>query len=313
VKTYYSTNETEKCFPNGSVVTLGNFDGIHLGHQELLKKLIEVSKQKKLPSIVITYSPNPAIVLGKNPNQKLIYTEDKKIKILQSLEIDNLLIIHFTNEFSTMLALDFLKNFLISNLNAKHIIIGHNHCFGKGREGDFPFLEKYSSEFGYSVEMIEQVVLAEDKISSSYLRNLISDGDVIRASKLLGRDFSIIGKIVEGDRRGTQIGFPTANILSNPETIIPGNGVYSGYAVIDGKKFPSMINIGVKPTFGENSLSIESHLLGFSGNIYGKEIEQTFVEKLRNEKRFSSVNELIEQLKQDKINTENSLAVHLTQ
>lgn len=291
-------------FPNGSIVTLGNFDGLHKGHFALISE-VQIAKEKfKLPSVLVTYFPNPAIVLGKNKDLKSIYSEKKKIEILSKTEIDFYLSIPFTQEFSKITALQFIQEILFKKLNAKYIVIGYNHFFGKDKEGDFQFLLHLSEKFGYQVKKIEPVYLGDEKIASSSIRSLIQSGDIEKANGMLGRPFSIEGDVVYGEARGRTIQFPTANISVPSNLLVPARGVYIGVTRTETNHyFQSMINIGFKPTFEGTSLTIESHLIGFDANLYEKQVELFFFKRLRNEKKFQNVDELVQQLILDKKNT----------
>lgn len=281
------------------MVTLGNFDGIHLGHQALLERTKEISLEKGVPSCVVTYYPNPALVLGKDKDSGGITTQSDKETLIESYGIDWLIVVPFTLEFAQIEAEDFLKNVLIDGLGAKHILIGFNHCFGKGRRGDYELLKRYSSELGYELEKLDPVFLGNTKLSSSHVRSLLRSGKVEEAEECLGREFSVSGSVVEGHKRGRTIGFPTANVRPLPELILPGIGVYAGRTEIDGKTYPSMINIGNNPTFGDNIVSLESHIFDFSGDIYGKTVRILFASKIREEIKFSGVDALVSQLKKD--------------
>lgn len=287
-------------FPKGSIITLGNFDGLHKGHLALIQRVNEVKTQIQLPSILVTYHPNPALVLGKNQNLKNIYSEEQKKEIVSKMNIDFYLSIPFTYEFSQLHAFDFIQNILIQKLNAKHIVIGYNHYFGKDREGDYDYLAQFSKKFDYVVEKIDPVYLGDEKISSSIVRSLIQNGDIEKANEMLGRNFSILGKVVHGEARGRTIQFPTANISLEEDRIYPKQGVYIGLAKLEKASYPTMINIGFKPTFEGKTLTLEAHLLDFQGDLYGKYLELFFFKKIREEKKFQSVEELVQQLQEDK-------------
>jgi riboflavin kinase/FMN adenylyltransferase len=293
----------KKPFPKGTVLTLGNFDGVHRGHLEIIDRLLATKNKIHLPSVLVTYFPNPAIVLGKNKDHKSIYSESKKQEILAQFGIDYLLTIPFTEDFSNIRAYNFIHDILVAKLNPKHIIIGYNHFFGKGREGDFSLLEKYSSEFGYLVEQISPVYVGQEKVSSSLIRSLIQSGNMEQVHSYLSRPFSLQGIVVKGFQRGRTISFPTANIELPVHSICPGIGVYAGYTILSGKKFISMVNIGKRPTFDGESISIESHLLDFEEDIYGQSIEQFFLFKIREEQKFESIDELVSRLQKDKEET----------
>lgn len=293
-----STNQT--LFPNGSIVTLGNFDGLHKGHFALIEKVNSLKKELHLPSVLVTYYPNPAVVLGKNKELKNIYSETKKKEILSKTGIDFYLSIPFTYEFSQVHALDFIKFILVEKLKAKNIVLGYNHFFGKDKEGDFQYLARFSETYGYKVTKIEPVFVEGEKVASSLIRNLLQTGQIEKANQMLGRTFSILGLVVHGEGRGRKIQFPTANIQLEENMIFPGQGVYIGLTKFENLLFKAMINIGYKPTFAGKTLSIEAYLLEFEGDLYGKQVEVFFLKKIREEKKFENVNELIQQLNADK-------------
>lgn len=293
-------------FLRGTVATLGNFDGMHPGHLVLVEKIIQLSKQNSLPSIIVSYQPNPAIVLGKNSNFKNIFGESTKEEIIANLGIDYLVNIQFTPEFAQIRAIDFVKHILLDKLNARSIVIGYNHYFGHNREGDYKFLKKHSPRLNYEVHKVEQVFYKEEKISSSLIRNYILEGNIVHANFLLNRDFFIRGTVVNGFQRGRTIGFPTANIELREDTILPPLGVYAAYTIWNDKRYKVMINIGKNPTFKNRDISIEGHILNFNEDIYGKEIDFYFVDKIREERSFSTIQALQCQLQMDKDFVQNS-------
>ena len=295
-------------FGEGSILTLGNFDGIHLGHISLLKKLKEVQELKKIPSVVVTYFPNPSLVLGKNKNLKPIYNEKSKLEILKSFSPDYILTIPFTEEFSKNTASYFLEEILLKKVKAKHIIIGFNHFFGKGREGSFEFLKQKSSELGFTVEKIEPVFFEGEQVSSSYIRNLISEGDVEKANSFLTREFHLTGKVVKGFQRGRTIGFPTANLEIGENLLIPKIGVYAVNCIYQEKKYGGMLNIGFNPTFSSEKLNFEVNLFDFDKEIYGEELKVEFLKYIRAEKKFNSIDELKKQLENDKLEAKKILS-----
>ncbi|PJZ68086.1 riboflavin biosynthesis protein RibF [Leptospira perolatii] len=282
-----------------NVVTLGNFDGIHLGHQALLERTREISIEMDLPSCVVTYYPNPALVLGKDKDLGSLTSQSDKEALIESFGIDSLVVAPFTMELAQMEAEDFIRKILVEELKAKAILIGYNHCFGKGRRGNFELLEQYSSKYHYRLEKLDPVYLGNIKLSSSYIRSLLRDGNVKEAEECLGREFSVTGKVIHGKERGRKIGFPTANLEVSNELILPAIGVYAGKTEIEGKYYPSMINIGNNPTFGNNAISLESHIFDFSDNLYGKTVRVLFTDRIRSEVKFPGVEALVSQLKQD--------------
>lgn len=295
-------------FKEGSILTLGNFDGIHLGHISLLEKLKKIQELKKIPSIIVTYFPNPSLVLGKNKNLKPIYNEESKKEILKAFSPDYILTIPFTEEFSKNSASFFLEEILIKKLNAKHIIIGFNHFFGKGREGSFEFLKEKSSEFQFTVEKIEPVFFEGEQVSSSYIRNLISEGEIEKANSFLTRKFHLEGKVIKGFQRGRTIGFPTANLEIEENLLIPKIGVYAVNCIYHNQNFGGMLNIGFNPTFELKKLNLEVNLFDFDKEIYDETLKIEFLKYIRTEKKFSSIDELKNQLEQDRLKAKKILS-----
>ncbi|MCE9501483.1 MAG: bifunctional riboflavin kinase/FAD synthetase [Leptospira sp.] len=306
-----SLKKTSGLFPKGSVVTLGNFDGIHVGHAALVKRILAISKEKVIPSVVITYYPNPAIILQKNRKLKSIISQDLKREIFAESGIDYLVILPFTEEFSRMSAEDFLRDILIESIRASSIVIGFNHRFGKDRRGDFEFLKTHTGEMKFSVEKLDPVFFGDEKISSSLVRESVLQGNMEKATGLLGRNFSLSGSVITGHKRGNTIGFPTANLSIPEELITPLPGVYQTVVTWKGKSFSSMSNIGSNPTFGNEAMSIETYILDFEENLYGEIIKVEFLRRLRDEIKFSSVDDLISQLKQDEKDVRENLSKNL--
>ncbi|EMM73407.1 bifunctional riboflavin kinase/FAD synthetase [Leptospira weilii] len=305
--TISTIEQAGKTIHSPCVVTLGNFDGIHLGHQALLDRVLQVSQKTGLASCVVTYDPNPAVVLGKKPEMKNLMVLADKEEWIRRKGIDFLVVLPFNKELAEMSAESFLEEILLKQLKARNIIIGFNHCFGKERRGNYELLKEYSEKLKYSVEKMDPVFLKEIKLSSSYVRRLISEGNVKEAARCLNRFYSVSGIVVGGHKRGRKIGFPTANVQPNADILLPSVGVYAGFTTVAEIEHPSMINIGHNPTFGENALTLESNIFNFQKDIYDETIKITFTEKIRNEIKFSSVENLIAQLKQDEISARNIL------
>lgn len=293
-------------FETGSSLTLGNFDGIHVGHQTLLLRTVEVATELNLPSVVVTYHPNPAVVLGKKPNFKYLTLEDEKEELIAQFGIDYLIVLEFTERLSKMSAEEFLEKIIIQKLNAKHIVIGYNHFFGEGRRGDFNLLDSNKEKFGYKVELKEAVLQLNSKISSSLIRSHLEKGEMHQAKSLLGRNYHLRGKVIEGAKRGRTIGFPTANMFVDENRLLPNFGVYACFIYIQGTCFSGMANIGFNPTFEGGKVHVEVNIFDFSEDIYGKSIELELVERIRDEKKFSGIDELKIQLTKDK---ESSLQI----
>ena len=283
-----------------SAVTIGTFDGIHLGHQEILSRLIESSKIKDLNSVVLTFFPHPRIILNKYNEVKMIDTLDEKIIHLNEIGIDSLIIHPFDRNFSLLSANQFIKDFLVDKLKIKHIIIGYDHRFGKGREASVTDLKNYANDYDFTVEEIKAQEIEKITVSSTKIRNSINQGDIKTTEKYLGRYFNLTGKVVKGDGLGKKINYPTANIfIEETYKIIPKDGVYLVETIIKDKLFNGMMNIGHRPTIGTKNKSIEVHLFNFNEDIYGQVISIKMISKIRDEKKFSSIQALKEQLVKD--------------
>lgn len=283
-----------------SVVTIGTFDGIHLGHQEILSRLIKSSKNKDLNSVVLTFFPHPRIILNKYNEVKMIDTLDEKIIHLNEIGIDSLIIHPFDRNFSLLSANQFIKDFLVDKLKIKHIIIGYDHRFGKGREASVTDLKNYANDYDFTVEEIKAQEIEKITVSSTKIRNSINQGDIKTTEKYLGRYFNLTGKVVKGDGLGKKINYPTANIfIEETYKIIPKDGVYLVETIIKDKLFNGMMNIGHRPTIGTKNKSIEVHLFNFNEDVYGQVISIKMISKIRDEKKFSSIQALKEQLVKD--------------
>ena len=283
-----------------SVVTIGTFDGIHLGHQKILSRLINSSKNKNLNSVVLTFFPHPRIILNKYNEVKMIDTLDEKIIHLNEIGIDSLIIHPFDKNFSLLSANQFIKDFLVEKLKIKHIIIGYDHRFGKGREASVTDLKNYANDYDFTVEEIKAQEIEKITISSTKIRNSINQGDIKTTKKYLGRYFMMTGKVVKGDGLGKKINYPTANIfIEETYKIIPKDGVYLVETKIKDKLFNGMMNIGHRPTIGTNVKSIEVHLFNFNKDIYNQVISIKMISKIRDEIKFSSIQALKDQLVKD--------------
>jgi riboflavin kinase/FMN adenylyltransferase len=298
MKIYRSIEEYDE--DKRSAVTIGTFDGIHLGHQEILSRLIESSKNKDLNSVVLTFFPHPRIILNKYNEVKMIDTLDEKIIHLNEIGIDSLIIHPFDRNFSLLSANQFIKDFLVDKLKIKHIIIGYDHRFGKGREASVTDLKNYANDYDFTVEEIKAQEIEKITVSSTKIRNSINQGDIKTTEKYLGRYFNLTGKVVKGDGLGKKINYPTANIfIEETYKIIPKDGVYLVETIIKDKLFNGMMNIGHRPTIGTKNKSIEVHLFNFNEDIYGQVISIKMISKIRDEKKFSSIQALKEQLVKD--------------
>lgn len=284
-----------------AALTLGVFDGIHLGHQALLGAVDKVAKKKNYAQVLVTYHPHPDLVLGKrNPGERSeLFTYPEKLTLLEKTGLDAVIFLPFTKELARMTALRYLREILLGHLRAKCIVIGYDQKFGRGRKGNYALLKKMSHRYDYKVERVSAVKMKGAIVSSSRIRSLLAAGDVQMASRLLGQSFFLTGTVLKGHQRGKTLGFPTANLGISDSKIIPKEGVYSCIAEHDGIRYRAMVNVGRNPTFQQTDLSIEAHILGFDKDIYGELLQLSFVERLRDEKKFSGVDELIAQLHVD--------------
>ena len=284
-----------------SILTLGTFDGVHKGHQKILKKLKYEAKKDNLKSIVLTFFPHPRTVLNPDFNLKLINTIEERTRLFEKSEIDILITHPFDKNFSELSPDQFVKNILVNKLKIKKILIGYDHRFGKNRTAGFKDLKIFGLKYGF--EVIEISVEEKNKvsISSTKIRNSIIEGDIKTAKSYLGYDFSLKGEVVNGNAIGRTIGFPTANLNINQDyKLIPKNGVYLIRTVLEGKKVYGMMNIGVKPTLKSKDTSIEVNLFEWGGDLYGKVIEVFILHYIREEKKFDSLIKLGNQIKLDK-------------
>ncbi|MBN2852339.1 MAG: bifunctional riboflavin kinase/FAD synthetase [Clostridia bacterium] len=277
-------------------IGLGNFDGIHLAHEKLIRTLVEECKKEKIKSMIYTFDEHPTVVLNKD-SIKLISTMEKKIEILEELNVDTLCLRNFDSQFSSMEAEEFIKKILVDKYNVKIILIGFNYHFGYKGSGDAALLEKLGREYGFRVITIQAMKYGDEIISSSNIRAKIKEGDMEGTKNLLGKYYSIKGRVEYGNRIGTLIGFPTANIIPLKDYALPKSGVYYTNTIVDGKTYESITNLGFNPTIDQGEkVIIETHIFDFSGWLYGKEIEVIFKQHIRNEVKFADITKLKEQI-----------------
>jgi riboflavin kinase / FMN adenylyltransferase len=280
----------------GCILTIGNFDGVHLGHQEILKKLVYKSKKMGLPSLVISFSVTPETFFGR-PKARLTSFRDKHL-FLESMGVDKHILIRFNKEFSELSASSFINQILVKKIGVRHCFIGDDFRFGKDRLGDFSMLKQASYKNNYTIEKLNSVLLDGLRVSSSAVRGFLAEGDFAGAEKFLGRPFSISGKIAHGDKLGRTIGFPTANI-SIHRKLSPVLGVYSVLVKLKSKIYNGVCNIGKRPTLGGNKTLLEVFIFDFNEEIYGEYVAVIFKQKCREEKKFESFDELKIQIKKD--------------
>ena len=288
---------------NATIVTIGTFDGVHIGHQKIIKRLVDIAHKKHLNSVVLTFFPHPRMVLQNNNDIKLLNTIEERETILSDLGLDYLVVKTFTKEFANLSAEEFVKNILVDKLNAKHIIIGYDHRFGKGRSANIDDLKSFGKQYNFEVEEISVQDIEDVSVSSTKIRNALNDGEVITANTYLGYDFYITGKVAKGKGLGRKIGFPTANIeIAEDYKLIPKNGVYVIKTSIENKLVYGMMNIGMNPTVNGTKKTIEAHFFNFNNDIYNQTLKIEFVARLRDEQKFESVELLKKQLKLDEKN-----------
>ncbi|GAA4895477.1 bifunctional riboflavin kinase/FAD synthetase [Flaviramulus aquimarinus] len=286
---------------NPTVVTIGTFDGVHIGHQKIIKRLINKGKLEGLQSVILTFFPHPRMVLQKDSNIKLINTIDERHDILDDLGLDYLLIKKFTHEFSRLTAEDFVKQILVDKLNAKKVIIGYDHRFGRNRNADINDLKDFGIKYNFEVEEITAQDINDVAVSSTKIRNAINQGDIRKANIYLGYNFMLNGLVTKGKGLGRQLNYPTANIdIKEDYKIIPKQGSYIVSATIKGTLVYGMMNIGMNPTVNGNKQTIEVHFFNFDEDIYNENIQIELLHRIRDEKKFESVEALKLQLAKDK-------------
>lgn len=285
-----------------TVVTIGTFDGVHLGHQELLHKLVQEAKATNCYSVVLTFFPHPRMVLQQNTGLKFITTSTEKAKLLEEIGIDYLVIHPFSIDFSRLSAEEFVEDVLVKTLHIKKIIIGYDHRFGRNRTASVEDLIVFGEQNNFSVEQIEAKEINEISISSTKIRKAIESGDMQLAKKYLGRNFEITGKVVAGNQIGRTINFPTANVeIEEAYKLIPKNGVYFVSIQIEATHLYGMLNIGTNPTVNNETQTIEVHIFDFNETIYNKQVKISFLQFIREEKKFDSLIELQKQLEIDQL------------
>lgn len=309
MKNHYSLKDFKAKRP---IVTIGTFDGVHLGHQKVIKRLHEIARKYDGESVIFTFQTHPRLVTSPDEsNLRLLTTLAEKTKLFEQYGIDHLITYPFNKEFSELTYAEFVEKILVNQINTHCLVVGYDHKFGKNREGGFEYLQKCASKFNFKIEKLDALLVDEESVSSTKIRQALQAGEIQRANQNLGYQFTLHGTVVGGKRLGRKLGFPTANIMaSDKHKIIPGYGVYAVNVLINESNFKGMLNIGTRPTFNRNAdnRSIEVHIFDFSGDIYGHEITLQFVDKIREEQKFDNVEMLVEQLRKDKIKALEILA-----
>ena len=296
-----------------AVITIGNFDGVHIGHQALFHEVVEKADAIDGTSIAMTFEPHPIRVLQKNNNPPLITLHEQKAELIERSGMDVLICVPFTKQFAAMSAANFIKDLLIDKIGMKAIIVGGDYTFGKNREGNLALLKTMATQLGYEVIVADWIKAAQnvaDRISSTKIRELVMAGEIEPARKMLGRHYQIRGRVVKGrDRGGKLLGIPTANINLQDE-LCPKTGIYAVTVEHNDRIFRGVANIGYSPTFEDNEFTVEVHLLDFAENIYDEKIRVNFIERIRDEKKFADIDELKEQIHQDIKTAEKILAAY---
>ena len=280
------------------VLTLGNFDGVHLGHQAIFKKVIERAREISGTSIVFTFEPHPLKVLAPERSPMMLNTFHGKMQLLSAAGIEIVICANFTRTFAEQHPEDFARDVLFKQIGVREVYVGYDYAFGKGREGSIESLKEMGRTFGFDVGIVEAVQVNDIVVSSSIIRDLVSNGRVGEAATLLGRRYAIEGEVVHGSHRGQTLGFPTAN-LNIVNELIPAHGVYAVLAQVDDQTIKGVASIGIRPTFDAGPVSLEVYLFEFHKELYGKTMEVSFVKRLRGEVKFSSADALVQQIRKD--------------
>lgn len=303
--------EDKECFyKEDSIITVGTFDGLHLGHKKILDTLVSKGDEVNLRKVVVTFEPHPRLVL-KNKDRKqikLLTSTEEKLTYFRNLGIDAVFIIKFTEDFAKTSAEDFFKNYLIERIGLKFLVIGYDHTFGKDREGNFETVKLLSKKYNFEFIRVDELRISNEIVSSTVIRNLIINKNIEKASVFLGRNYCITGKVIYGDKRGQKLGYPTANLeILDENKLIPPDGVYAVKVFVGRQDFLGMMNIGIRPTVNKSDQVLhntkkylEVHILDFHGDIYNEIIKVEFIKFIREEKKFDSIEKLINQLELDR-------------
>ena len=282
------------------VLSLGMFDGVHFGHISIINLLKSVAQENNLETAILTFWPHPRKVFNPNDEIKLLNTLNEKLNLLENANLDVVFLKSFDENFRNLTGEEFVRQILVQKLNVKHIIIGHDHVFGKNKSGNFELLQKLSKELDFVVQQLDAVKEGEFNISSTKIRNCLSNGNIIGANKMLGYHYSVSGKVIDGKKLGRTIGYPTANIEVDELKLLPKKGAYIVEVYVKNKFYKGMLSIGTNPTVNGDKLTVEVYILDFNKDIYGEEITVKFRDFLHEEIKFESLEKLIERLDEDK-------------
>ena len=282
------------------VLSLGMFDGVHFGHISIINLLKSVAQENNLETAILTFWPHPRKVFNPNDEIKLLNTLNEKLNLLENANLDVVFLKSFDENFRNLTGEEFIRQILVQKLNVKHIIIGHDHVFGKNKSGNFELLQKLSKELDFVVQQLDAVKEGEFNISSTKIRNCLANGNIIGANKMLGYHYSVSGKVIDGKKLGRTIGYPTANIEVDELKLLPKKGAYIVEVYVKNKFYKGMLSIGTNPTVNGDKLTVEVYILDFNKDIYGEEITVKFRDFLHEEIKFESLEKLIERLDEDK-------------
>lgn len=284
------------------ILTIGTFDGVHLGHRAIISRINQLAKKEDGESVLLTFFPHPRKVLYGDDSVDLLNTIDEKAELLEKEGLDHLIVYQFTREFSRMTALEYVRDIIVNGIDAKVVVVGYDHHFGRNREGGMPELREYAQLYGFEVEEISAREIDDVKVSSTKVRNAIKQGDIALANTFLTHPYFFEGIVVKGDELGRTIGYPTANLRVNPDKILPDEGVFGVNVVVEGSNYLGMMNIGFRPTVNlKGEKRVEVNIFDFDKDVYGQTIRVEMIGKIRNEKKFDSLDELKSQIKKDKL------------
>lgn len=303
---FYGIEEFAKHCKCATCVAVGTFDGLHLGHRLIVEKLVDTAKVHNLKSVILTFNPHPRKVLFPDCNLNLILSPEEKVEVLSTTGIDYLIVHQFDKKFASIKSDAFMRDVLVGQLGMKSLVSGFNNHFGCDRMGDNVTLNSYGKSFGFDISRIDAAQLNGISASSTLVRNALIDGDVQKAAEILGYSFYISGKVVHGKKIGTKIGFPTANVMRDcNDKIIPKDGVYAAGIQVRGNLYSSVVNIGENPTVSDRGVTtIEAYIIDFEGDIYGEDVRVFFYRRIRDQRKFNSLNELTEAIKRDIVELE---------
>lgn len=290
------------------VLTVGTFDGVHIGHQKIIERIKSIAERLNGETALLTFYPHPRKVLFEDSDLKLIHTQEEKEQRLEKGGIDHLIVHPFTKDFSRLTALQYVRDLLVEKIGVRALVVGYDHHFGRNREGSFDELREYGEMYGFEVVEIPAQDIDDVSVSSTKIRNALAEGDVVRANQFLGAPFLITGTVVVGQKLGRELGFPTANIrVEEDYKLLPANGVYAVYIYVSEKKYSGMLNIGVRPTVDGKSRTIEANIFDFQGDVYGHRIQLELIGRIRDEMRFDDLDALKSRLNADRIAAQGML------